>query len=130
MLTNAGKTFLVVGIIAVVAGIAGGYVTLMALGLAFLASVVIGRIWILRRPRVEASRVVLPERTRVGRAARSNLTISNSGRRRTSGGLALERFGESQLPIEVPSLEPGESVIIETDPVSYTHLTLPTILLV
>lgn len=115
MLTNAGKTFLVVGIIAVVAGIAGGYVTLMALGLAFLASVVIGRIWILRRPRVEASRVVLPERTRVGRAARSNLTISNSGRRRTSGGLALERFGESQLPIEVPSLEPGESVIIETD---------------
>ena len=115
MLTNAGKTFLVVGIIAVVAGIAGGYVTLLALGLAFLAAVIIGRIWILRRPRVEASRVVLPERTRVGRAARSNLTISNSGRRRTSGGLALERFGESQLPIEVPSLEPGESVIIETD---------------
>jgi len=115
VLTNAGKTFLVVGIIAVVAGIAGGYVTLLALGLAFLAAVIIGRIWILRRPRVEASRVVLPERTRVGRAARSNLTISNSGRRRTSGGLALERFGESQLPIEVPSLEPGESVIIETD---------------
>lgn len=114
MLTDAGKTFLVVGLLAVVAGIALGYTTLLALGLALLAAVVIGRLWIVRRPRVEASRLVIPERTRVGRPARSNLTISNTGRRRTAGGLALERFGESQLPVEVPSLEPGESVTIET----------------
>lgn len=115
MLTTAGKTFLLVGIITVVAGIALGYATLLALGLALLGAVVIGRVWILRRPRVEASRVVVPERTRVGRPARSTLTINNTGRRRTAGGLALEQFGDSQLPVEVPSLEPGEQVTIETD---------------
>ena len=115
MLTTAGKTFLLVGIVSVVAGIVLGYATLLALGLALLAAVVIGRLWILRRPRVEASRVVAPERIRVGRPARSRLTISNTGRGRTAGGLALEQFGESQLPVEVPSLEPGESITIETE---------------
>lgn len=115
MLTTAGKTFLALGVIAAIAGFALGYVTLVALGLALLVAVIIGRIWIVRRPRVEARRVVLPERVRVGRPARSNLTIRNAGRRRTSGGVALERFGETSLPVEVPSLEPGESATIETE---------------
>ena len=88
---------------------------MVGLGLAFLFAVGIGRLWIIRRPRVDATRVVIPERVRVGRPARSNLTILNAGRRRTSGGIALEQFGEVQLPVEVPSLEPGESTTIETD---------------
>lgn len=115
MLTAAGKTFLSLGAIALVAGIGLGYHTLSALGFAFLVVVLIGRIWILRRPRVEASRSVVPERVRSGRSASSHLTVTNNGRRRTAGGLALERFGDGQLPIEVPSLEPGESVVITTE---------------
>jgi len=118
LLTTAGKTFLVIGVIAVVAGVALGYPTLLALGIANILAVIIGRLWIVRRPRVEASRVVIPERVRVGRPAQSNLTVQNAGRRRTSGGLALEQFGGDSLPIEVPSLEPGEAITIET--------TLPT----
>jgi len=115
MFTSAGKAFLVAGVLSLVAGVLLTYATLVALGVAALAAVVIARLWIMRRPRVEASRVVVPERVRVGRPARSNLTITNAGRRRTSGGTALEQFGDVQLPIEVPSLEPGESAIIETD---------------
>ena len=115
MLTTAGKTFLAIGLVCLIAGILLGYPTMVGLGLAFLFAVGIGRLWIIRRPRVDATRVVIPERVRVGRPARSNLTILNAGRRRTSGGIALEQFGEVQLPVEVPSLEPGESTTIETD---------------
>lgn len=115
MLTTAGKTFLAIGLVCLIAGIPLGYPTMVGLGLAFLFAVGIGRLWIIRRPRVDATRVVIPERVRVGRPARSNLTILNAGRRRTSGGIALEQFGEVQLPVEVPSLEPGESTTIETD---------------
>jgi len=114
VLTNAGRTFLGIGALALVAGLALGYQTLAALGVAFLLAVLIGRLWIIRRPRVHASRIVVPERVRVGRRAQSHLTITNTGRRRTSGGLALEQFGAEQLPIEVPSLEPNESVVITT----------------
>lgn len=115
MLTSAGKVFLGLGAVALLAGLALGYHTLIALGLAFLITVVVARIWIIRRPRVTASRTVIPERVRSGRPARSELTITNRGRRRTSGGLALERFGDGQLPVEVPGLEPGESAVITTE---------------
>lgn len=115
MLTNAGKTFLAVGLVSLVAGLSLGYRTLAALGIAFLLAVLVGRIWIVRRPRVQASRLVVPERVRVGRPARSQLTITNTGRRRTSGGLALEQFGVDQLPIELPGLEPNESATITTE---------------
>lgn len=115
MLTNAGKTFLAIGLVSLVSGLALGYRTLAALGVAFLLAVLVGRLWIIRRPRVQATRVVVPERVRAGRPARSQLTITNTGRRRTSGGLALEQFGEQQLPIELPSLEPNESATVTTE---------------
>lgn len=115
MLTNAGKTFLGLGALTLALGVVFGYRTLSALGIALLVAVVIGRLWIVRRPRVDAYRTVVPARVRAGRPARSDLTITNSGRRRTSGGIALEQFGDTQLPIEVPSLEPSESATITTD---------------
>ena len=115
MLTSAGKTFLGLGAVALIVGLLLGYETLTALGLAFLAAVVIGRLWIIRRPRVSATRSVVPERVRSGRPARSELTITNRGRRRTTGGLALERFGDGQLPVQLPGLEPGESAVITTE---------------
>lgn len=114
MLTTAGKTFLAIGLLGVILGVLLGYPTLIALGFAMLIAVIIGRLWIVRRPRVEATRVVVPERVRAGRPARSNLTVLNAGRRRTSGGVALEQFGDEFLPVEVPSLEPGQSTTIET----------------
>lgn len=103
-----------IGAVTAIAGVVFGYRTLLALGIGFLLAVVIGRIWVVQRPRVSASRVVLPERVRAGRPARSQLTVTNAGRRRTSGGVALERFGNSQIPVELPSLEPNESATITT----------------
>ncbi len=115
MLTSAGRSFLTIGGVATIAGVIFGYDTLLALGIALLLAVLVGRIWIVRRPRVSASRVVQPERVRSGRPARSQLTVVNTGRRRTSGGIALEQFGDSQVPLELPSLEPNESATITTE---------------
>ncbi|MGI9607761.1 MAG: DUF58 domain-containing protein [Acidimicrobiales bacterium] len=115
MLTSAGKTFLAIGAISFVVGALLDYRTLVALGIAFLVAVAIGRLWIVRRPRVEASRVVVPERVRAGRPARTHLTITNGGRRRTSGGIAYETFGADQIPVELPGLEPGDSAVVTTE---------------
>lgn len=115
MITSTGKSFLYMGTVCLVAGFIFGYTTLIALGIALLLAVVIGRLWIIRRPKVSASRVVVPERIRSGRVARTQLTVTNTGRRRTNGGIALEQFGEKQLPIELPSLEPNESAVITTE---------------
>ncbi len=115
MLTPAGQAFLGLGVIAALAGILLGYTTLLALGLALFFAVVIGRLWIVRRPRVSAARVISPERVRAGRPAVSELTVTNTGRRRTSGGMAHERFGESMLPVQLPSLEPDESASVRIE---------------
>ena len=115
MLTSTGKSFLAIGTVSTVLGVLLGYQALTALGIALLVAVVIGRIWIVRRPRVTASRVVSPERVRAGRPASSELTVTNAGRRRTSGGMALERFGAASLPVELPTLEPSESATVVTE---------------
>lgn len=115
MLTSTGKSFLAVGAVCVVIGVLFGYVSFIALGAALLLAVLVGRLWIVRRPRVSASRVVSPERVRAGRPASSALTVTNAGRRRTSGGMALERFGQRSLPVELPTLEPDESATVTTE---------------
>lgn len=115
MLTASGKTFLAIGAISLLLGLAFGYPTLGAFGLALLVVTLIGRLWVLRRPRVTAERDVIPVRVRSGRPARSVLTVRNSGRRTTSGGVALETFGQSSLPVQIPGLEPGESATVVTD---------------
>lgn len=115
MLTASGKTFLAIGAVSLVLGLAFGYPTLGAFGLALLVVTLIGRLWILRRPRVTAEREVIPVRVRSGRPARSVLTVRNSGRRTTSGGVALETFGQSSLPVQIPGLEPGETATVVSD---------------
>lgn len=115
MLTSTGKSFLAIGAVCAVLGVLFGYHAFTALGAALLIAVLIGRIWIVRRPRVSATRVVSPERVRAGRPASSALTVTNAGRRRTSGGMALERFGSRALPVDLPTLEPNEAATVITE---------------
>jgi uncharacterized protein (DUF58 family) len=68
---------------------------------------VIAAIWVTRRPRVDAVRVVRPERVTVGGVAVSEMRIQNRSRRRTAGGMALESFGDRRIPVSLPALEPG-----------------------
>jgi hypothetical protein len=68
--------------------------------------------WVMRRPRVDASREIRPVRVTVDGHAVSELRIHNQSRRRTTGGLALEAFGDDLIPVTIPALEPGQSEVI------------------
>ena len=112
MLTGNGRILLAVAALAAVVGLASGYDALVAVGLAFVLVLAVAAVWVTRRPRVDATRVVRPERVTVGEAAVSEMTIRNRSRRRTAGGIALETFGERRIPVALPALEPGQSELV------------------
>lgn len=118
MLTGTGRTLVALAVVLTVAGWALGYTGLLAVGLAFALAVLAAIGWVLRRPRVRATRQIRPPRVTVGGEATSELRIENRSRRRTSGGVALEGFGAQLIPVVLPALESGATETI--------HQPLPT----
>lgn len=114
-MTPAGRGTLFAGIIISVLGIAVGYPTLTAMGVTLIAAVIIALILVGRPPEMSSSRVVRPDRVTAGDPAVTELTITNHGRRTNGSSQGQERFGDGSLTIEIPSLEPGESVVISND---------------
>jgi uncharacterized protein (DUF58 family) len=107
VLTANGRTLVAFAAVAAIGGFVFGYPALVAIGFAFVLVLVIAAIWVTRRPRVDAVRVVRPERVTVGGVAVSEMRIQNRSRRRTAGGMALETFGDRRIPVSLPALEPG-----------------------
>jgi uncharacterized protein (DUF58 family) len=107
VLTANGRTLVAFAVVAAIAGFALGYPALIAVGFSFLLVLVVAAVWVSRRPRVDATRVVRPERVTVGGIAVSEMRIQNRSRRRTAGGTALEAFGDRRIPVSLPALEPG-----------------------
>ena len=118
MLTGNGRTVLALALVTTIGGLIFGYDALTAIGCAFLAVLGVAAVWIIRRPRVDATRIVSPERVTVGGYATSEMHIVNRSRRRTAGGIAMETFGSRLIPISLPALEPGASETV--------HQPLPT----
>ena len=84
MLTANGRTLLGFAGLTAVGGFAFGYPALVAVGLAFMILIAIAGVWVTRRPRVDATRLVRPERVTVGGEAASVMRIHNRSRRRTA----------------------------------------------
>jgi uncharacterized protein (DUF58 family) len=112
VLTTNGRTLLAVSALTGAAGLGFGYAALTAVAIAFTLVLAIAAIWVTRRPRVDATREVRPERVTVGEPAVSEMTIRNRSRRRTAGGTALEAFGDRHIPVSLPALEPGQSELV------------------
>ena len=112
MLTSNGRTLLAFALVTAIGGFAFGYPALAAIGLAFVIILAVAGVWVARRPRVDATRTVRPERVTVGGEAVSEMHIHNRSRRRTAGGLAIEAFGDRQIPVVLPALDPGASETI------------------
>lgn len=114
-MTSAGRGTLAAGLLIAVLGVSVGYPTLTAMGATLVAAVLVALILVGRPPDMSSSREVRPDRVTAGDPTVTELTITNHGRRTNGASQGRERFGDGFLTIEIPSLEPGESVVIANE---------------
>jgi len=112
-MTAAGRSTLAVGLVIIVAGLAAGYQALTSMGATLVGAVVIALLLVTRRADITSTRKVRPERVASGDEARTELTVTNRGRHAIGAGTMQERIGDRHVAIELPPLEPGESVVID-----------------
>lgn len=111
-LTPAGYAVLGGTILLGVAGWALGYVMLTVMAVAGAAALVLGVVLTLRVPPIEVGRVVEPRRVQRATPAHGLVVVSNPGRRRTRGCVAVERVGDGDVRVEVPRLRPKRMVSV------------------
>lgn len=107
MLTGTGRAVTALGGLLLAAGWAAGYPELVVLGLACLILVLAASAWMLTRPDLSAERTIRPESVQQGDDAVGVLTLTNRSRRRSPPVVAVERVGDREVPVDVPSL-PGQ----------------------
>lgn len=86
------------------------YAPLIALACALLAAILAALALVAQKPSLEVDRRVEPDRITAGQDSVAHLRITNSGRRVLRDGVALERFGDSIIPVTIPELAPGAAV--------------------
>jgi uncharacterized protein (DUF58 family) len=112
VLTRAGRVFAVTSAALVASGLLLRHPPLVACGIALFVVLVAALVIVGRPSRVEAGRVLRPERVKAGETAWCDLVISNRSRRRTNAGLALEVFGSTVLPVQLPGIATGEQATV------------------
>ncbi|MFT5201912.1 MAG: hypothetical protein ACI9C1_001293 [Candidatus Aldehydirespiratoraceae bacterium] len=114
-MTPAGRGTLVAGILIGLLGFRLGYPTLSTMGATLIAAVLIALILVGRPPDLASTRVVRPDRVTAGDSATTELTITNTGRRSSSASHGQERFGSGTIALQIPSLEPHESIVLTNE---------------
>lgn len=109
MLTSHGRTFLVLAVALCALGLVTGYYELLVIGAACVVVGVVAFGWLLFRPQLSAERDIRPNRVIEGSPAQAVLTVTNRSRRRSPQMVVLESFGDSVVPVTVPSLARGAS---------------------
>jgi uncharacterized protein (DUF58 family) len=111
-MTPAGRGVLLAGTVITGAGLILGYPTLTAMGTTPLAAVLIALVMVGRRPDLISFRRVRPDRVTAGDPVLVELTITNRGRRISNAAHGREQVGDGSVGVEIPSLEPGESIVV------------------
>lgn len=114
-MTPAGRGTLAAGALLTIIGVAVGYPTLTAMGITLLAAVAIALLLVGRPPDLTSTREVRPDRVTSGDPAITELTITNQGRRTSGASAGHETVGLGGIHIDIPSLEPGESVTLANE---------------
>lgn len=114
-MTPAGRGTLVAGILIGLLGFGLGYPTLSTMGATLVAAVLVALILVGRPPDLASTRVVRPDRVTEGDSATTQLTITNTGRRASSASHGQERFGTGTITVQIPSLEPHESIVLTNE---------------
>ncbi len=112
-MTTAGRFTLLAGVGLAALGAFSDYAALVSMGATLVIAVVVAVILAGRRADLTSSRVVRPARVTAGDDAASSLTITNRSRRRTGPSVVYEQVDGEPIPIDLPSLEPDESVTVE-----------------
>jgi uncharacterized protein (DUF58 family) len=104
MLTRYGRSVAWFAAVVVAVGWFSGYVPLVMLGVACVIVLAVAGLWLLSRPRLDAERELRPNRVTEGQPATGYLTVINRSRRRSPAMVVLEHFGDTVVPVSVPSL--------------------------
>lgn len=118
-LTGRGWAVLGTAVVAYVVGEWVGFPVLRALAGAAVGAVVASLVVTARRPRVQVTREVYPDRVQRGRPAFARLRVHNAGARRQGGFTAGDQVGPGFHAVAVRPLAPGADAVY--------HYELPTV---
>lgn len=104
MVTRAGAVVAGSAVVLLGAGAWADYPEIVMLGLACVAALVMGALWMLASPELVAVRRIVPDRVPAGTAARGVLTVTNAGRRRSLPSLVVETVAGRHLTVPLPSI--------------------------
>jgi uncharacterized protein (DUF58 family) len=117
-LTGRGGAVLAAAVLCYALGAWAGYPVVRGLSGAALGVVVAALVTTARRPRVEVTREIYPDRVRRGRPAFARLRVRNDGRRRQGEFTAGDRMASGFHAVTVRALPPGAQAVY--------HYELPT----
>jgi uncharacterized protein (DUF58 family) len=113
--TPAGRGTLAAGLLITLLGLGMGYPTLTSMGATLILAVLIALALVGRPPDLTSSRIVRPDRVTSGDPAIAELTVTNRGRRSNGASLGQEQVGHGNIEVNIPSLNPGESVTLANE---------------
>ena len=111
-LTPNGRIVAVAAVVLLLAGLIAGYSTLVGIGAALAAALIVGVILVSRPSSLATERRITPDRVVAGGEAYSLLTVTNKSATRSGAGTVRERIGDQHVPVELPALDPGESTVL------------------
>lgn len=114
-MTPAGRGTLAAGLLITLLGLGMGYPTLTSMGATLILAVLIALALVGRPPDLTSSRIVRPDRVTSGDPAIAELTVTNRGRRTSGASLGQEQVGRGNIEVDIPSLDPGESVTLANE---------------
>ncbi len=125
-MTSAGRFTLLAGVGLTALGVVSSYAAVVSMGVTLLLAVLLAIILSGRRADLRSDRTVRPRRVTAGDEAVTEITITNHSRRGTGPSVAYEWIGDRQEPINIPALDPGESVVVE-HPLTTDHRGIYTV---
>lgn len=111
-LTPNGRIIAAATVVLLAAGLIAEYPALVGVGAALAGALAIAVVLVSRPSSIDTERRIVPERVVAGGEAFSVLTVTNKASRRSGAGTVRERIGDLHVPVELPSLDPGESAVL------------------